>query len=86
MSYKKEEVLNKIFEIFKKQIPDEKTEKINNPEDVDLTIINSVEFVKFIVQIEMEYNFEFSDEYLRMEHFSSFSEIVEYVFKQIQEV
>lgn len=47
--------------------------------------INSVIFVKLVVNIEKEYGFEFRDEDLNLENFQSLRSIINYVHSRIDE-
>ncbi len=85
MHYDIENVRNKLFEIYKSQLAEVKSEKIKEISDIEFTTLNSVEYIKFVVLVETEYDFEFLPEDLKMGRFSCFEDIVEYVYKRITE-
>lgn len=45
--------------------------------------MNSIYFVLFVIQIEEGFEIEFEDEYLDMDHFSTFGDIVNYIYQKI---
>lgn len=45
--------------------------------------MNSIYFVLFVIQIEEGFEIEFEDEYLDMDHFSTFDDIVNYIYQKI---
>ena len=58
-------------------------EKIKEISDIEFATLNSVEYIKFVVLVETEYDFEFLPEDLKMGRFGCFEDIVEYVYKRI---
>ena len=59
---------------------------LNNIEDSSLISdfgMNSIYFVLFVVQVEEEFEIEFEDDYLYMEQFSTFGDVVNYIYQRI---
>lgn len=83
MHYDIENVRNRLFEIYKSQLAVAKSEKLKEISDIEFTTLNSVEYIKFVVLVETEYDFEFLPEDLKMGRFSCFEDIVEYVYERI---
>lgn len=75
------DIENKIVDIFKKNYPyiDESLKK-NKLNELG---INSLIFIRIIVDLEEEFGFEFNDEDLDFEKFTYFSDICNYVNTKI---
>ena len=73
-----EDVQQKVEELFR---------QYGNYEDGSnkITSINSVDYIKIVVALEMEYDFEFYDEDLADDRFESIRALAEYVFERIKE-
>lgn len=77
------ETSDKVVKIIEKYVE-------NNSEDEELSIdesfsnisINSVDFIKIIVGIETEFDFEFYDDDLRMDRFQNIHEILDYIIER----
>ena len=75
------EIEQKIFEIIKKNIANEKMDILANLTDLG---INSITFVKILIAIENEYDFEFDDDDLNFENFKTVSTLAKYVEDRLQ--
>lgn len=58
--------------------PDLKLEELNN--------IDSITFIKIIVELEVEFNFEFEDEKLLFSAFPTVQSMIEYVKERVSEI
>ena len=83
MHFDIDDVRVRLFKIYKSQLAAEKSEKIKEISDIEFATLNSVEYIKFVVLVETEYDFEFLPEDLKMGRFGCFEDIVEYVYKRI---
>ena len=71
-------VENKVKEIIHEVIE----ERIIDPSEeyeISLKDMDSISFIKLIVELENEYSIEFEDEMLAVDAFSSFDDIIEYI-------
>ncbi|WP_034860608.1 phosphopantetheine-binding protein [Ruminiclostridium cellobioparum] len=75
------EIEQKIFELIKKNIANEKMDILANLTDLG---INSITFVKILIAIENEYDFEFDDDDLNFENFKTVSTLAKYVEDRLQ--
>ena len=73
-----DDVYSKVFELLKSVLSQHRAEALNF-QDGDINGMNSVEFIKFIVLIETEYDFEFYDDDLKMGNFKDYPDLVHYV-------
>lgn len=74
-----EKVVNIIEKYVEKSSEDE---KLSIDESFSNISINSVDFIKIIVGIETEFDFEFHDDDLRMDRFQNIHEIVDYIIER----
>lgn len=72
---------NRVREIFNEHIlePDHITG------DELFSKVNSVDYIKIIVAIELEYDFEFSDDDLSVGRFKTITELSQYVITKLSE-
>lgn len=75
------EIEQKIFELIKKNIANKKMDILANLTDLG---INSITFVKILIAIENEYDFEFDDDDLNFENFKTVSTLAKYVEDRLQ--
>ncbi len=74
-----EKTSNKIIEIVKKNLSYSKDiNKSNVLEDIG---IDSLTFIKIIIEIENEFSFEFEDSAVSLYAFSTMQDLIEYVYK-----
>ena len=75
-------------EIKVKEIMIEDNEVLNDIEEIDGEStfdslgLNSIMFIKKIVAIESEFDFEFEDEELNMEKFNTINELISYIINK----
>lgn len=75
--------MNKDIQLIKDKINTILKELLNNPEkDVEINELNSVQFIKLIVEIEMAYDFEFDDDDLVVGRFKNIDEFAEFIYKK----
>ena len=73
-----DDVYSKVFELLKSVLGQQRGADLNF-KNVDISGMNSVEFIKFIVLIETEYDFEFYDDDLKMGNFKDYPDLIQYV-------
>lgn len=75
--------MNKDIQLIKDKINTILKELLNSPEkDVEINELNSVQFIKLIVEIEMAYDFEFDDDDLVVGRFKNIDEFAEFIYKK----
>ncbi|WP_434752089.1 acyl carrier protein [Paenibacillus amylolyticus] len=52
-------------------------------ENLNVTVLNSINFVKVVVAIESEFNIEFEDEDLDMNNFENFQKLISYIEEKL---
>lgn len=78
--YLKIKTIDKIIEIIDNNIKDcEKKKKIREKGELKNINIDSIIFIKIIVEIENEYNIEFEDEFLNYNQFDTLLNLSQYV-------
>ncbi len=74
-----------LIEIYKGYINDEKIKnEINADSKLESLNISSVDYIKIIIDIENEFNFEFGDYELAPGTFSTVSDMVAYISKKVE--
>lgn len=72
-------VEEKVLEIVKEYINVGENDTITIDTDFEEMNINSVDFIKIIVRVETEFDFEFYDDDLTMGRFNSIHELCDYI-------
>jgi acyl carrier protein len=80
---KKEKIINIIYNNLEKV---DENDTMNNHNDLLSLGINSIMFIKIVVDLEKEFNIEFDDEMLDVQKFISLETLYEYIDKQCQQV
>ena len=78
-------IIDRVMEIILYYVSDENKAKLTIDDPMSSFGINSVDFIKIIVAIETEYNFEFLDEDLAMDRFHTVRDLSEYVLQRVSE-
>ena len=74
-------VEKRVLEILSEYTGKKNTEK----NDVDFSTISSVAFIKIIVSVETEFDFEFADEDLTLNRFKTIDEFIGYIAQRVEE-
>ncbi len=72
-------VEEKVLEIVKDYINVGENDTISIYTDFEEMSINSVDFIKIIVRVETDFDFEFYDDDLTMGRFNTMHELIEYI-------
>lgn len=75
-------VEEKVFEIVKEYVNVENDNDINIDTDFEEMNINSVDFIKIIVRVETDFDFEFYDDDLTMGRFNNMHELIDYIIER----
>ncbi len=78
-------ISDRVMEIIMYYVSDENKMKFTIDDPMASFGINSVDFIKIIVAIETEYDFEFLDEDLAMDRFHAVRDLSDYVLQRISE-
>ena len=78
-------ISDRVMEIILYYVSDENKAKLTIDDPMSSFGINSVDFIKIIVAIETEYNFEFFYEDLAMDRFHTVRDLSEYVLQRVSE-
>lgn len=78
-------ISDRVMEIIMYYVSDENKMKVTIDAPMASFGINSVDFIKIIVAIETEYDFEFLDEDLAMDRFHAVRDLSDYVLQRIGE-
>lgn len=76
---------NKVIEIIKRAVNIPKETNLNLETPINNLQINSLNFLKIIVDIEEEYDIEFDDEELNFEEFNTIKAFVEHIKEKVGE-
>jgi acyl carrier protein len=81
----KEEIKLKLQDIIRKnmQIAESSLEEFDLEDQIAAIGINSIGFVRIVVAIETEFDFEFDDDYLDPTIFQSINDIIEYIMVNV---
>lgn len=83
----KEEIEEKLRSILRKFVNNEAyLDNLNSEINLDGLGINSISFIKIIVQIESEFDIEFDENDLNSQRFETLSDIVLYVENRIADI
>lgn len=76
---------DKIIEIISATLEDESVkEMLENNNDLSQLQINSISFIKIVVELENEFDIEFSDEALDYSRFSTSENLCEYIEEMLR--
>lgn len=78
----KEKLIETLNELFPKMEVD--ADEFENVKLIDDLGIDSINFVKLVITLEMKFNFEFDDDKLLISEFPTVQSLIEYVDKKIQ--
>ncbi len=83
MNMSKEAILGSLIDIYKQYIEEEQDKIVLNKETkLQDMPINSVSYIKVIIDIENEFDFEFDDDALLPDHFVTIDDMVNYIMEQ----
>ncbi|GGH58059.1 hypothetical protein GCM10008014_30310 [Paenibacillus silvae] len=75
----RENVKDQVSKIIQKHI-ELNIDETNQQDGLDISAITSLKFIGIVVDLELEFDFVFEDEYLDNRMFNSFDSIVTYVY------
>lgn len=77
-NFNKEEIMSRIIETIIKSIP-----LVANISEFENITLDSLQIVNLLIDLENEFNIEFSEQSLKLENFSSVSKIYEMVISEL---
>lgn len=77
-NFNKEEIMSRIIETIIKSIP-----LVDNISEFENITLDSLQIVNLLIDLENEFNIEFSEQSLKLENFSSVSKIYEMVISEL---